>query len=105
MQEEDPERAKVFEAGMPKVIQMILKSFKDWEFFYGESMNYEEGTCGLLNYKEDENGDEVPYMIFLKDALEEMKVVRIVDKSYLERKHYSVSQKLEKTMPHIENDM
>eukprot|EP00058_Branchiostoma_floridae_P014295 XP_002599783.1 hypothetical protein BRAFLDRAFT_57611 [Branchiostoma floridae] len=48
---------------------LILGHFKDWEFFTGESKN-SEGMVALLNYRSD---DVTPYMLFIKDGLEEEK--------------------------------
>jgi hypothetical protein len=48
----------------------IVASFKDWEFFTGESMN-PDGMIVLLNYRED---GVTPYVVVWKHGLSEMKV-------------------------------
>jgi len=48
----------------------IVASFKDWEFFTGESMN-PDGMIVLLNYRED---GTTPYVVVWKHGLSEMKV-------------------------------
>ena len=50
----------------------ILDTFKDWEFFYGESGMDEGGMVALMNYRED---GITPYMLFFKDGIVEEKVV------------------------------
>ena len=55
---------------------MVLEKFKDWEFYTGESMNA-EGMVALLDWRENDKGDEEPIMMFFKDALVEEKVVRM----------------------------
>ena len=48
----------------------IVGSFKDWEFFTGESMD-PDGMIVLLNYRED---GITPYVVVWKHGLSEMKV-------------------------------
>ncbi|KAI1335727.1 translationally-controlled tumor protein [Xylariaceae sp. FL0016] len=48
----------------------IVKTFKDWEFFTGESMDV-DGMIVMMNYRED---GVTPYMRFWKHGLESMKV-------------------------------
>ena len=50
----------------------ILDTFKDWEFFYGESGMDGGGMVALMNYRED---GITPYMLFFKDGIVEEKVV------------------------------
>ena len=50
----------------------ILDTFKDWEFFYGESGMDGGGMVALMNYRED---GITPYMLFFKDGVVEEKVV------------------------------
>ena len=69
LEAEHPERVDVFVKGMPAVIKKVLGSFKDWEFYTGESMN-PEGMAVLLNYRED---GVTPFFIFFKDGLIEEK--------------------------------
>jgi hypothetical protein len=48
----------------------VVGSFKDWEFFTGESMN-PDGMIVLLNYRDD---GVTPYVVVWKHGLSEMKV-------------------------------
>jgi len=66
LNETNPDRVKAFVSGAQGEIKTILGSFKDYQFFMGESMN-PDGMIGLLNYRED---GITPYMIFFKDGLE-----------------------------------
>jgi hypothetical protein len=50
----------------------ILDTFKDWQFFYGESGIDGNGMVALMNYRED---GITPYMLFFKDGVVEEKVV------------------------------
>lgn len=68
----NPERVDIFKAGAKAEVAKILSSFKDWDFFTGES-NIDGGMVALLNYRED---GITPYMLFWKDGLVEEKVVR-----------------------------
>ena len=67
----NPERVDIFKAGAKAEVAKILSSFKDWDFFTGES-NTDGGMVALLNYRED---GITPYMLFWKDGLVEEKVV------------------------------
>ncbi|XP_078088379.1 translationally-controlled tumor protein homolog [Mustelus asterias] len=66
IEERNPERVKTFTDNAQAVISEILSTFVNYQFFLGESMNY-DGMVGLLNYRED---GITPYMIFFKDGLE-----------------------------------
>lgn len=70
LKKDEPERAQVFEAGMPVVMKKFLKNFDNWEFFTGESQSH-DGMIALLDFRED---GETPYMVFFKDGLIEEKV-------------------------------
>lgn len=52
--------------------KVFLKKLDDVQFFLGESTN-PDGMVGLLEYRE-ENGGEVPVMMFFKHGLDEEKV-------------------------------
>lgn len=52
LEETDPEAVSVFEKGAQAYVKKIVGSFKDWEFFTGESMD-PDGMLVLLNYRED----------------------------------------------------
>jgi hypothetical protein len=46
------EEVKEFETGAQTFAKKVVSSFKDWEFFTGESMD-PDGMIVLLNYRED----------------------------------------------------
>ncbi|CAI8499451.1 hypothetical protein ACO0OL_001640 [Hanseniaspora opuntiae] len=52
LEETDPEAVPVFEKGAQAYVKKVVGSFKDWEFFTGESMD-PDGMLVLLNYRED----------------------------------------------------
>jgi hypothetical protein len=64
------EEIKEFETGASKFAQKVVKSFGDWEFLTGESMDV-DGMVVLLNYRED---GTTPYVVVWKHGLKEMKV-------------------------------
>ena len=67
----NPDRVAAFESGAQKFTAgVILKNFKDYEFYTGESMNV-DGMVALLNYRED---GITPYFTFWKDGLKEVKL-------------------------------
>jgi len=70
LQESNPDRVEAFEKGAQAFAKKIVGSFKDYEFYTGESMN-PDGMVALLNYRED---GVTPYFIVWKDGLREMKV-------------------------------
>uniref|UniRef100_A0A060T6K5 Translationally-controlled tumor protein homolog n=1 Tax=Blastobotrys adeninivorans TaxID=409370 RepID=A0A060T6K5_BLAAD len=59
-----------FEKGAQGFAKKIISSFKDFEFFTGESMN-PDGMVALLNYRED---GVTPYFTFWKHGLKEEKL-------------------------------
>ncbi|KAG9678939.1 translationally controlled tumor-associated, partial [Aureobasidium melanogenum] len=64
------EEVKEFETGASTFAKKVVGSFKDWEFFTGESMD-PDGMVVLLNYRED---GTTPYVCVWKHGLSEMKV-------------------------------
>ncbi|KAH0252793.1 translationally controlled tumor-associated, partial [Aureobasidium melanogenum] len=64
------EEIKEFETGASAFAKKVVGSFKDWEFFTGESMD-PDGMVVLLNYRED---GTTPYVCVWKHGLSEMKV-------------------------------
>ncbi|KAI5201877.1 hypothetical protein E4T39_05040 [Aureobasidium subglaciale] len=64
------EEIKEFETGAQTFAKKVVGSFKDWEFFTGESMD-PDGMVVLLNYRED---GTTPYACFWKHGMTEMKV-------------------------------
>ncbi|KAI0443398.1 Mss4-like protein [Xylaria telfairii] len=59
-----------FKKGAATFSKKVLGSFKDWEFYTGESMDV-DGMVVLLNYRED---GVTPYVVVWKHGVEEMKV-------------------------------
>ena len=50
--ENDPDSVEAFEKGATAYVKKVLGSFKDWEFYTGESMD-PDAMVVLLNYRED----------------------------------------------------
>ncbi|KAI8601629.1 translationally controlled tumor protein [Dissophora ornata] len=67
---EEEEEIKAYEKDMTAEVKKILGSFKDFEFYTGESMN-PDGAVMLLNYRED---GVTPYFTVYKHAVKTMKV-------------------------------
>ncbi|GAP86450.1 putative translationally-controlled tumor protein [Rosellinia necatrix] len=59
-----------FKKGAAAFSKKVLGSFKDWEFYTGESMDV-DGMVVLLNYRAD---GITPYVAVWKHGLEQMKV-------------------------------
>ncbi|GAA5981939.1 hypothetical protein JCM5350_006572 [Sporobolomyces pararoseus] len=70
LQETKPEEVEAFEKGAAAFAKKIVGSFKDFQFFTGESMN-PDGMIVLMNYRED---GVTPYMIFWKHGVKEVKL-------------------------------
>ncbi|KAJ1982435.1 hypothetical protein H4R33_005033 [Dimargaris cristalligena] len=70
LQETNPERIPIFEAGATKLVKKVVANIKDYDFYVGESMN-PDGMVALLNFRED---GVTPYLIMLKDGLKEVKL-------------------------------
>ncbi|KAK4040879.1 Mss4-like protein [Parachaetomium inaequale] len=64
------EEVKDFETKAGAFAKKVLGSFKDWEFYTGESMN-PDAMVVLLNYRED---GTTPYVVVWKHGLKGMKV-------------------------------
>ncbi|KAI1104228.1 translationally-controlled tumor protein [Jackrogersella minutella] len=64
------EEVKDFQTKAQAFAKKIIGSFKDWEFYTGESMDV-DGMVVLLNYRED---GVTPYVTVWKHGLDEMKV-------------------------------
>jgi len=64
------DEVKEFETKASTFAKKVIGSFKDWEFYTGESMN-PDGMVVLLNYRED---GVTPYVVVWKHGLTEMKV-------------------------------
>ncbi|KAL2706897.1 hypothetical protein KLU848_4501 [Kluyveromyces marxianus] len=70
LQESNPDEVPVFEKGAQAYVKKIIGSFKDWEFFTGESMD-PDGMLVLLNYRED---GTTPYVALWKHGLKAEKI-------------------------------
>lgn len=70
LQENDPDQVAAFEKGATTYIKKVIGSFKDFEFFTGESMD-PDGMVVLLNWRED---GTTPYLVFWKHGLKIEKV-------------------------------
>jgi len=64
------EETKAYESEMTAEVKKVLGSFKDFEFYVGESMN-PDGAVMLLNYRED---GVTPFFTVFKHAVKSMKV-------------------------------
>ncbi|KAI8799380.1 translationally controlled tumor protein [Cladochytrium replicatum] len=64
------DRAATFQKSVQEAVKKILKNFKDYEFYVGETMD-PNGMVALLNYRED---GVTPYLTFFKDGLKEEKL-------------------------------
>ncbi|UZJ51549.1 hypothetical protein CBS101457_000869 [Exobasidium rhododendri] len=70
LQKDNPERVEIFEKQAATFAKKVVGSFKDYDFYTGESGNV-DGMVALLNYRED---GTTPYLIFWKDGLKEQKI-------------------------------
>merc|ERR1711876_169529 len=60
----------IFKANAQGAVKKILGSFKEWQFFTGESMD-PEGSLAFMNYRED---GVTPYVQLFIDGLDQEKV-------------------------------
>lgn len=70
LQETNPDEVETFKKGAAAYVKKITASFKDWDFYTGESMD-PDGMVVLLNYRED---GTTPYVVLWKHGLKEMKI-------------------------------
>ncbi|KAH3673499.1 hypothetical protein WICMUC_003605 [Wickerhamomyces mucosus] len=70
LQETDPEQVEVFEKGAQAYVKKVIGSFKDWEFYTGESMD-PDAMLVLLNYRED---GTTPFVAIWKHGVREEKI-------------------------------
>lgn len=68
--ESDPEQVEVFEKGAQAYVKKVIGSFKDWDFYTGESMD-PDAMIVLLNYRED---GTTPYVVIWKHGVKETKI-------------------------------
>ena len=67
LQTTNPDRVKPFMASLEKFITKIVKSFDDYSFFIGESMD-NEATVAICFYKDTDTGI-TPMFYFFKDGV------------------------------------
>ncbi|KAG7692946.1 hypothetical protein KL930_004295 [Ogataea haglerorum] len=65
-----PDQVEAFEKGATSYVKKVVGSFKDWEFFTGESMD-PDGMIVLLNYRED---GVTPFVAIWKHGVKEEKI-------------------------------
>ncbi|CUS20523.1 LAQU0S01e08526g1_1 [Lachancea quebecensis] len=70
LQETNPDEIATFEKGAMVYVKKVVGSFKDWEFFTGESMD-PDGMLVLLNYRED---GTTPFVAIWKHGVSEEKI-------------------------------
>lgn len=70
LQETNPEEVPIFEKGAQAYVKKVIGSFKDWEFFTGESMD-PDAMLILLNYRED---GTTPYVAIWKHGVRAEKI-------------------------------
>lgn len=68
--ETNPEEIPIFEKGATAYVKKVVSSFKDWDFYTGESMD-PDGMIVLLNYRED---GTTPYVCIWKHGIKEQKI-------------------------------
>ncbi|GEQ70465.1 hypothetical protein JCM33374_g4142 [Metschnikowia sp. JCM 33374] len=68
--ETDPDQVEVFEKGAQVYVKKVIGSFKDWDFYTGESMD-PDAMIVLLNYRED---GTTPYVVIWKHGVKETKI-------------------------------
>ena len=70
LQETNPEEVPKFEKGAQTYVKKVIGSFKDWEFFTGESMD-PDAMVVMLNYRED---GTTPFVAIWKHGIVEEKI-------------------------------
>ena len=70
LQESNPDAVPTFEKGAQAYVKKVVGSFKDWEFFTGESMD-PDGMVVMLNYRED---GTTPFVAIWKHGVSEEKI-------------------------------
>lgn len=68
--ESDPDQVEVFEKGAATYVKKVIGSFKDWDFYTGESMD-PDAMIVLMNYRED---GTTPYVVIWKHGVKETKI-------------------------------
>merc|ERR1719244_226578 len=67
------DEVETFKAGAAKAVKELMPKFKDLQFYLGESMNG-DGQIVAIDYREDADGNEKPYLLAFKHGLEAEKV-------------------------------
>ncbi|GBL51620.1 hypothetical protein ACI3LY_003608 [Candidozyma auris] len=70
LSEHNPDEVETFEKGAQAYVKKVIGSFKDWEFFTGESMD-PDAMIVLLNYRED---GTTPFVAVWKHGVKETKI-------------------------------
>ncbi|CCE90806.1 Tma19p TDEL_0B06770 [Torulaspora delbrueckii] len=70
LQESNPDAIPTFEKGAQAYVKKVIGSFKDWEFFTGESMD-PDAMVIMLNYRED---GVTPFVAIWKHGVDEEKI-------------------------------
>ena len=68
--ESDPDAIPTFEKGAATYVKKVIGSFKDWEFYTGESMD-PDAMIVLMNYRED---GVTPFVSIWKHGVNETKI-------------------------------
>lgn len=68
--EHKPDQVEAFEKGATSYVKKVVSTFKDWEFFTGESMD-PDAMIVLLNYRED---GVTPFVAIWKHGCKETKI-------------------------------
>ncbi|ODV95874.1 hypothetical protein PACTADRAFT_40876 [Pachysolen tannophilus NRRL Y-2460] len=66
----NPDQIEAFEKGATAYVKKVVGSFKDWDFYTGESMD-PDGMVVLLNYRED---GTTPFVAIWKHGVSEEKI-------------------------------
>ncbi|CCK68378.1 Tma19p KNAG_0A07250 [Huiozyma naganishii CBS 8797] len=70
LQESNPDEVATFEKGAQTYVKKVIGSFKDWEFYTGESMD-PDAMILMLNYRED---GTTPFVAMWKHGVVEEKI-------------------------------
>lgn len=70
LQETNPDEIEAFEKGATAYVKKVIGSFKDWDFYTGESMD-PDAMVVLLNYRED---GTTPFVAIWKHGVKEEKI-------------------------------
>ncbi|CCH62557.1 hypothetical protein TBLA_0H02730 [Henningerozyma blattae CBS 6284] len=70
LQETNPDQVSAFEKGAQTYVKKVIGSFKDWEFYTGESMD-PDAMVVMLNYRED---GTTPFVAIWKHGIVEEKI-------------------------------